>query len=761
MATIARLGVQLGMNNDDFNNKVKSSRSVIKGLGNSLASIGMNLSTKLTLPIAGIGIAAIKAGSDLNESLSAVNTVFGASAKKIAATQGSVAQALNISRQEALDAAAQFGALYKGAGFASNTMAEFANQSLSAAADLSSFYNVPVPEALAAIRSGLTGEYEPLKRFGILLNENTIKAYAVAHGLADASGNMTDQQKVAARQGYIMEHLGAAQGDAARTASGLANSLRRLKAKGKDVLALFGTLLLPMVLQLVGRIEKWVDWLAKLNKTQQKWIMIGLGVLAVLGPVLFIAGQLAIAISALIPVFSALGVVIGTLLSPIGLIVAAVILLGLAWYKNWFGLRDLTARALGFIIPYIMKFINVVKSIGSYLISVARGGKVWSKSLERLPKPLQPFIMILGRVIKIVRVFVKTFMEKGLFAALLRMETQFRALGGAISRFVTQITGSQKLGAAFLQVFVRIGTTFRYLVKTVQALINGDWRGAWDNFLKFGRQAFYLLEALAMVHVQAILYLFQTIPWGTIAKYFWMGMKLAGGYLWKGLQWAWKEVPPRLMIAIVALVTLLYQNRQRFYNFGRTLIGWIWVGIKSLLAWIGIMIHELPNILLGALHLFGPFFYNAGRDIVSALWIGISSLGGWLWQMVWDFAKRNTIGALNHAIGRNSPPKAFIEAGSDSVAAYASGAWSQLRRVSQVMSQVGQQGIGASKPQFSYAPGIPGTKPIPRSMDGRGNGANRQYNIKVDIHEQTNGKKIVRELRSAIRHVDAGEGSWQ
>lgn len=99
------------------------------------------------------------------------------------------------------------------------------------AQDMASFYNLPVDEAFTKLSAGIAGEVEPLKRLGILVNEQTVQQYAYAKGIAHTGEEMTNSQKVLARFGVIMEATTQAQGDLNRTLESPANLLRAIGAQ--------------------------------------------------------------------------------------------------------------------------------------------------------------------------------------------------------------------------------------------------------------------------------------------------------------------------------------------------------------------------------------------------------------------------------------------------------------------------------------------------------------------------------------------------
>ena len=113
--------------------------------------------------------------------------------------------------------------------------------------DMASFYNLSSDEAFNKLRAGLTGETEPLKALGILVDENTIKQVAYQEGIAQTGAELTQQQKVLARYVAILKQTGNAQGDLARTIDSPANQLRILKNQIAQCGMAFGNLLLPVL----------------------------------------------------------------------------------------------------------------------------------------------------------------------------------------------------------------------------------------------------------------------------------------------------------------------------------------------------------------------------------------------------------------------------------------------------------------------------------------------------------------------------------
>jgi hypothetical protein len=183
---------------------------------------------------------AIRAASDFQEATSKVNVVFGRASKSIKDFADNAARNLGQSKQSVLDAAGTFGTFGKAAGLAGEDLAGFTTDFVTLSTDLASFNNTSPEEAVLAIGAALRGESEPLRRYGVLLNDAVLKQEAMTLGIYDGKGALTAQQKVLAAQAAIYKQTNDAQGDFMRTSDGLANSQRTLKAVFDDAKVALG-----------------------------------------------------------------------------------------------------------------------------------------------------------------------------------------------------------------------------------------------------------------------------------------------------------------------------------------------------------------------------------------------------------------------------------------------------------------------------------------------------------------------------------------
>lgn len=206
-----------------------------------------------------IAVESVKLASDLNETSAAIDQVFGSASQSLKNLAKDAPKTLGQTSQQFLDAAKTFGIFGKAAGLAEKDNAAFSAQLVKLATDLASFNNTDVSTAINAIGAGLRGESEPLRQFGVLLDDATLKARAMSMGIYDGNGSLTQQQRVLAAHGEILAQTTTQQGDFARTADGLANSQRTLTATIEETKTKIGEALLPAVEAILPKFTEFLN----------------------------------------------------------------------------------------------------------------------------------------------------------------------------------------------------------------------------------------------------------------------------------------------------------------------------------------------------------------------------------------------------------------------------------------------------------------------------------------------------------------------
>ena len=202
-----------------------------------------------------IGIDSVKAASDLNEEVSKAEIIFGDVADEIKAFSKTADVALGLTQKEALNAASTFATFGKASGLTGRDLSKFSKSATTLAADLGAFYNTNADEAITAIGAALRGESEPIRKYGVLLNDATIKAKAMEMGLYDGTGALDIQAKSLATYQVILDQTKDAQGNFALTSDDLAGQQKILTAQIENLKAEMGTGLLPVAKDVVTQLN--------------------------------------------------------------------------------------------------------------------------------------------------------------------------------------------------------------------------------------------------------------------------------------------------------------------------------------------------------------------------------------------------------------------------------------------------------------------------------------------------------------------------
>lgn len=236
-------------------------------LGSDFVDFGKKAAAGFAAITAGavvIGKQFVDAASDLNEVTSKTNVIFGDAAEAVLDFASKADAAFGQSQKAALEGATTFGTFGKAAGLTGDDLAGFSTDLVGLASDLASFSNTTPEEAIEALGAALRGESEPIRRYGVMLDDAALKAKAMELGIYDGNGSLTQQQKILAAQAAIFEQTSDAQGDFARTSDGLANQQRILAARFENTKARLGQALLPIALKVANAFSDLIDRVAPL-----------------------------------------------------------------------------------------------------------------------------------------------------------------------------------------------------------------------------------------------------------------------------------------------------------------------------------------------------------------------------------------------------------------------------------------------------------------------------------------------------------------
>jgi phage-related protein len=553
---IGELFAIITADNSELKKALNESSSAFKEAGSKITDIGKSLTTSVTLPIAGAGFAAIKMASDVSESTNKVNVAFKKNAKSVQDWSKTTLKTYGIAKGTALDMAALYGDMGTAMGQTTDEAEKMSTSLVGLAGDLASFKNIGIEQAQDALKGIFTGEGEALKSLGIIMQDSTLEAFALSEGLGKTYSKMTQSEKVALRYKYVMENAKNAQGDFARTQDGAANQMRIFQESVKETSAEFGEILLPYFTEAVTEVNKLVDGFKNLDDATKKTVLSGLGIAAILGPIVVIAGTVVNSIGAIAAGFaglSASAAPIAAVVVPVLAVIAAIAALvaGMVYLYNtnekarnmmnaaWEEISLLVDNSIKQIVQIIQTGMEVGQQVITEVLAIVK--EVWDKwgadilqaTADAFTK-LAEWIMIifndlilpfvqgaidmfseiwsggLKNVVEQLMIFAAKATEallmfyNGFIAPIVDFlltilvpifQVSFAAVGDALTTFLNMASG----------VITGVLEIFNGLIDFIVGVFTGNWSKAWEGVKTIFKGVFDSLYAIAKVPLNWII----------------------------------------------------------------------------------------------------------------------------------------------------------------------------------------------------------------------------------------------------------------
>ena len=278
-AETSKLEKGLKKTTSSLNSVQKVAKKVSSSVSNSFKTLNKNVNNtfksltkavKLAAVIAGLfklGKTALDTASDLEEVQNVVNVTFGSAAAEINEFSKSAIKSFGLSELSAKRYASTFMAMSNGMGVATDSGKTMSIELTKLVGDMSSFYNVSQDIASTALTSVYTGETESLKKFGVVMTEANLEAFALSRGITKQYSAMSQAEKVALRYNYVMAQTSQAQGDFARTSGSWANQIRILKEQYATFMGTLGTALKQVLLPLLQTLNNILSTLISTAQT--------------------------------------------------------------------------------------------------------------------------------------------------------------------------------------------------------------------------------------------------------------------------------------------------------------------------------------------------------------------------------------------------------------------------------------------------------------------------------------------------------------
>lgn len=317
MATLANLVVKITANADQMIATLNKSETRVSGFDSKLRAMRGPL-LALGGALTGLGLVSVKTASDLEQSIGAVESVFGQSADQVLAFGETASKSLAVSQRAFNEAVTPLGAMLTNAGLSADQAASSVIDLAKVGGDLAATYGGSVRDAMDALAAAFRGEADPAERFGLSLKISNVNARALALGLADTTSEITAQGRAQALMSLIAEQTSSVQGQLGRESGTVAVQMQKAQASMEDISAELGKNLIPYVEKLLGWLNDLFDWFSDLPEPVKEFTVI-LGAVAA-GFVL-----VALVIPPVITLMTALGVTTNIALAGIPLLIAGII----------------------------------------------------------------------------------------------------------------------------------------------------------------------------------------------------------------------------------------------------------------------------------------------------------------------------------------------------------------------------------------------------------------------------------------------------
>ena len=250
-----------GKSTDDTIKSVKKLSIASLAIGGVISLIVSAVRKVISIAKEGIELA-----SQLEEVQNVVEVSFGNMTQDVEGFSKKALYSLGMSELTAKKMASTFMAMSNSMGISAKDGRNMALQLTALAADMASFYNVSQDVAQTALNSIFTGETETLKKFGIVLTETNLKAFALSRGITKSYSSMTEAEKVALRYNYVLQATANAQGDFARTSGSWANQTRLLKEQLNILKTALGQILIAVILPLVKALNALLSFIISIGR---------------------------------------------------------------------------------------------------------------------------------------------------------------------------------------------------------------------------------------------------------------------------------------------------------------------------------------------------------------------------------------------------------------------------------------------------------------------------------------------------------------
>jgi len=260
---------KLGLDTTAFQRGLAKSQKSVKNFAKGATSTFVRMGATF----AGIGLikSIVGLGTSAAETASKFNAVFGPAADKMNERVQELRKTIPSTTAQMQNALSTFAAMAKGFGLNAEAANIFSVEMVKLAGDVASFHDLKTEEAFLKIRSAISGEFEPMKALGVVINQARMEQEGLNLAIWDGTGQMSAAQKALAVQSILIRDLGDANGDAEATADSAANRIKFLKAELEETGTKIGTTALPAILNLTNGLSQMLSMLERATSAAGKF----------------------------------------------------------------------------------------------------------------------------------------------------------------------------------------------------------------------------------------------------------------------------------------------------------------------------------------------------------------------------------------------------------------------------------------------------------------------------------------------------------
>ena len=397
----------VGQSFDSLGNSAQTLQTKLSSIGTTFSKMGA-LASVASVALGRFMYGTIQKASSLNEALSRTEVVFGNSAKAIVKWSETMDVRFGQSQVKALETATHFTRMLKSAGFDKQLAEAMGITMTELASDIASFEDIPISEAVTAITGVVTGETESIKRRGVMIHEYALAEQIMRESINKSIRDMNQKEKTTLRYNQTLRQTVDMHGDFDRTSMFVANQQRILSAEFENMQVKLGEGLLPVWLKLIDFARDLIEKYEKLSPAVKELVSYILALSVGIGPVL-------VGLGVMFNVLSGMIGVVTFLLTPIGLLTAAIVGVGLA-IAGW-AIKDSLDKAEGdfglFVLNLQGHFLTLMMGIESIGIEIqeefaklALFGAEMYATLQNIPginnpiaKAASPVLMAISQVV--------------------------------------------------------------------------------------------------------------------------------------------------------------------------------------------------------------------------------------------------------------------------------------------------------------------------------------------------------------------------